>query len=262
MEDLSGVYAHGAEEIAAEIRQEFLDEARDLVQALDLLLDDVRHDRRPIEDLADAVHRTALVLRSQGSSVGLRMIGTLGQRLEDYLANVREVPPRALDDLQIFVDRLEDVLEGRLAMDSDASSVVRDLPAKVGISEGDIEVRHVEVMLVMLHGTATHFVERELQQCGYRVNTVTTVFEAFPLIVRTKPDLVVISAIMPEMDGIDLAIGLAAMPATRNIPVALITSLDEGDEHLKLLPERVPVIHKGPSFGDDLFKALDNLFLI
>ena len=67
---------------------------------------------------------------------------------------------------------------------------------------------------------------------------------------------------MPELSGIDLAVALSAMPATRNIPCALITSLDPEDEYLKFLPGRVPVIHKGPSFGDDLADALSALFLI
>jgi len=117
-------------------------------------------------------------------------------------------------------------------------------------------------MLVMLHGTATNFVRRELQQCGYRVTTVSTVFEAFQLIVQTKPEFIIISAIMPELDGIDLTVGLSAMAATRNIPLALITSLDADNDRFSRLPKNVPIIRKGPSFGDDLFEALDNLFLI
>ena len=101
-----------------------------------------------------------------------------------------------------------------------------------------------------------------MQQCGYRITNVTTTFEALPLIIRTKPDMVIISAIMPELSGIDLAVALASMPATRNIPTALITSLDPDDDYLKLLPQAVPVIKKGPSFGDDLAEALSHLFII
>ncbi|MBL4615225.1 MAG: response regulator [Magnetovibrio sp.] len=261
-DDLSGIYSQGIEAIAHELRQEFIDEAKELVTELTLLLNGVRHERNSIEELTAAVPRAALKLRIQAGNVGLRLIGTIAHRLEDYMASVRELPPRALDDLQIFVDRLDDVVEGRMALDSDAAQVVRQLPAKIGFSQSDIEVRNVEVMLVMLHGAANHYVQRELQQCGYRVTTVSTVFEAFPLIVQTKPDLIIISAIMPELDGIDLAIGLCAMSATRNIPLALITSLDPDDEHLARVPQNVPIIHKGPSFGDDLFTALDNLFLI
>ncbi|MCW8915082.1 MAG: Hpt domain-containing protein [Magnetovibrio sp.] len=261
-DDFNGVYAHGVEGIAHELRQECLDEAKELVSELDLCLDDFRHERIEADELLSKVSRTALKLRVQAGNVGLRLLGTVAHRLEDFIVNAKALPPGAADDLQVFIDRLEDITDGRLALDSDAGQVVRDLPAKVGFSESDIEVRNIEVMLVMLHGTANHYVERELQQCGYRVHTVTTTFEALPMIVRTQPDFLIISAIMPELDGIDLAIGLSAMPATRNIPLALITSLDDSDEHLSYLPSNTSVIHKGPSFGDDLFKALDNHFLI
>lgn len=261
-DDLSGIYAHGVDAIAQELRQEFIDEARELVAELDLLLDGVRHERNSVDELTAAVSRAALKLRVQAGNVGLRLIGTVAHRLEDYMADVREFPPRAIDDLQVFVDRLDDIVEGRMEHNNDPALVVRELPAKIGFSESDIETRNVEVMLVMLHGAANHYVQRELQQCGYRVTTVSTVFEAFPEIVQTKPDFVIISAIMPELDGIDLAIGLSAMPATRNIPLALMTSLDPDDEHLGRVPNSIPIIHKGQSFGDDLFTALDNLFLI
>ena len=262
-EDLHGVYAHGIEGIAEELRQECIDETREAGRKLGLALEAARHERITQQELKDEFSRAALELRVQAANVGVRIIGTVAMRLEDYLSNLGpELPPRAFDDLQVFLDLFDDLTEGRLPLDSDAAAVVRRLPARIGFSASDIEVRNIEVLLVMLHGTATHYVERELQQCGYRVAKVTTVFEAFPLIVRTKPDFVIISAIMPELDGIDLAIGLTSMPATRNIPIALITSMEDSDEHLSLLPKKVPVIHKGPSFGDDLFKALDAQFLI
>jgi len=261
-DDLSGVHASGLGAIAEELRLEVFDEAKEQVTELSLLIDGVHHDRNSTDELRDAVSKAALKLRTKAGTAGLRLIGTIAHRLEDYMANLREFQPRTVDDLQMFIDRLEDIIEERIALDADASQIVRKLPSMAGFSEDDIEVRNIEVMLVMLHGTANHYVQRELQQCGYRVTTVSTVFEAFQLVVQTKPDLIVISAIMPELDGIDLAIGLSAMPATRNIPLALISGLDTDDEHFALVPSNVPIIRKGPAFGDDLYTALDNLFLI
>jgi len=154
------------------------------------------------------------------------------------------------------------MVEGRQASDVVLASVVRTLPPRLGFELGDIQARNVEVMLVMPHGAQTRYVERELQQCGYRVSVVADTIEAFGHVVQSKPDLIVVSALMPHLDGIDLAIALASMPSTRNIPIAVITSLDPGDDALELLPKKIPVVHKGPTFGDDLFTALDSLFLI
>lgn len=263
-DEFSGVYAHGVENIVDDLRRDFIEETGESLRKLFLDFDAARHGKKPVDTVIEDARRFALPLRGQASNLGVRLIGTIASRMEDYLANVKEAPPGIIDNLQVFVEAIEDVIEGRTPMDADASELVRKLPAKIGFGPDDIiiEVRNVEVMLVMLHGTATHFVEREMQQCGYRVSTVTSTFEALPLIVHTKPDLIIVSAIMPELDGIDLAIALSSMPSTRNIPTALITSLDSGDEHLKLLSDSVPIIHKGPSFGDDLAEALSRLFII
>ena len=114
----------------------------------------------------------------------------------------------------------------------------------------------------MLHGAQTHFVEREMQQCGYRVSIVTSTIAALEHAMRARPDMVVISAVMPGLSGIDLTVALSAMPETRNIAVALITSLEPDNEQLAFVPDRVPVIRKGADFGDDLAKALSYHFLL
>lgn len=265
VDDIDGrQYARGTEDIVAQLRREFLDDAEEMLCALDVSLDSARQGRKPLSELTAEVRRVALILKNQSGNSGIRLLATVAVRLEDYLSNVRsEISERAIDELQKFVDILIEIIAGHVAPDIDPAELVRTLPPKyVTFDIGEVAFRNIEVLLVMLHSAQSHFVERELQQCGYRVAVVTSTFEALPLVVRTKPDLVIASAMMPELSGIDLAAALAAMPATRNIPTALITSLDADDEKLKMLPKHMPIIFKGPSFGDDLFKTLDRLFLI
>lgn len=250
------------DEIIAEMRRTFLDEAADTLKALELRVEEARHGTGTDADLIHRVRRDAVSLRGEAANLGLGLLGTVAGRLEDYPAGLKQVPPRAYDDMERFIETLLDIVEGRIPMETEAARVVRSLPAKAGFGVGEIEVRDVEVLLVMPYGAAAHFVERELHECGYRTHTLGNTFDALPLIVRTKPDLVIVGAVMPELSGIDLVIGLHAMPMTRNIPTALITSLRPDDDYLKLLPPDVPVIHKGAQFGDDLADALDRLFLI
>ncbi len=251
------------EEFVEQIRKEFVDEAVETVQTLDVMLDAGRHGRADPADLVTAFRRSALQLRGQAANLGFRGLSAVAHRLDEYLTAARDpLPPRTWPDLQAFLDVMLQLVEGGQPADADPSAMVRRLPPKLGFDLGDIEVRNVEVMLVMPPGTQTHFVERELQQCGYRVSVVPDTVLAFAMVVQTMPDLVIVSAVMPGLDGIDFAIGLTAMPSTRNIPMAVITSLASDDERLKLLPRKVPILRKGPSFGDDLFAALDNLFLI
>lgn len=253
----------GAAEVVDELRQEFVDEAVETLQNLDVVLDAGRHGHTPGAEVVDEFRRAAVRLRGPAGNFGLRALATVSHRLDDYLTHAPSaLPPRVWEDLQRFLDLMLSLVESGASAEVEPASLVRSLPPRLGFDLGDIQVRSVEVMLVMPHGAQTRYVERELQQCGYRVSVVADTIEAFAHVVQTKPDLIVVSALMPHLDGIDLAIGLAAMPSTRNIPIAVITSLDPGDERLGLLPKKVPVVHKGSSFGDDLFKALDSLFLI
>jgi len=252
-----------AMEVLDELRQEFVDEAVETLHSLDVVLDAGRNGHTPEAKVVDEFRRASVRLRGPAGNFGLRALATVSYRLDDYLTHAPAVlPPRVWDDLQTFIDLMLALVEGRYGNDVEPSSLVRTLPPRLGFDLEDIQVRSVEVMLVMPQGAQTRYVERELQQCGYRVSVVPDTIEAFGHVIQSKPDLIVVSALMPHLDGIDFAIGLSAMPSTRNIPIAVITSLDPGDERLALLPKKIPVVYKGASFGDDLFAALDNLFLI
>ena len=183
--------------------------------------------------------------------------------LEDYLNAIDRIADWSLPGIRAFLDALQNVVDGGIADDADPSLVVRGLPARPRVlGVDDNETLDVEVMLVMDHNAATGIVEREMQACGYRTTVVTSPFEAFEIAVRTRPDLVIVSAVLEGLTGIDLATALATMPETRNTPVAVLTSLDDDDANLNLLPKSVPVIHKGDRFGDDLAKAMSHHFLL
>jgi len=113
-----------------------------------------------------------------------------------------------------------------------------------------------DVLVVIPQRSAAKIVGRELAACGYRVATVLNPIEALELILETKPDLVITSQVMPRLSGVDLACALAAMPATRSIPVALLTSLAQNHPDLKALPMTVGLIRRGEHFGDDLADVL------
>ncbi len=262
----NGQHGKGGHEVVDQLRQEFIDELVETLQSLDVALDALRNGRLDLVKVVTDCRRAAVLFRGQASNFAMHQLATVAHRLDEYLANAPTgaPPPRMWDDLQRFFDTMTRLAVSgtAAAAESDPASLVRKLPVKLGFDLGDIEIRDVEVLLVMPHGAQTRFVERELQQCGYRVSIMPDTLRAFAMVVETKPDLVIISAMMPDLEGIDLAVALASMPSTRNIPLAVITSLDKDDDTLKQLPARVPVLYKGASFADDLFKALDNLFLI
>lgn len=250
-----GAYAGASGDMVGNLLGEFTEDAVERLRELDRSL-------VPGVDLS-AFHRFAFEMRGGAHNFGLRLLEIVVQRLENYVSAVREPDERQIEGIRTHLDLVSDILEGRIGPDADAAQVVRTLPARPSsFSVDDLDIRNVEVMLVMLYGAQTRYVEREMQQCGYRVTIVTSTISALEQAVFTKPDLIIINAVMPGLSGIDLAVALQAMPQTRNTPSALITSFEPGDEQLRFLPERVPIIRKGKTFGDDLAEALSYHFLL
>ncbi len=243
-----------AELLAAEFR----DYASDRLAGFDECLDGVR--RGSAGDTREALRemrQTAHNLKGMGASFGQPAISMLAQRLENYIFDLEDVAESNVGDIQVYSDRMRDVIEGRLELDEDGmAAFIRTLPAKPGTGPEESAAEGAEIMLVMPGEAVAHIVIRELQGRGYRVVNVVSPFEAFEQVVRTRPDVVIATAVMEDLSGVDLICALRAMPATAAQPLALLTSLDADSAELKPLPDGVPVIRKGRAFGDDLTAAL------
>jgi CheY-like chemotaxis protein len=244
--------------IVARLRDEFLDYAGDALDELDGLIESGRNpDSRPF-DTIDAIRRSGHNLKGMGGSFGFPLITLLAHRMEDYFMDRESLGQRTLEDAQCFVDRMRETLEGKFDGVSEAN-VVRTLPAKTGFEVADVVKQDVEVLLVMPRGAMSRIIEQEFQACGYRVVTVTRPFAAIETAVRTNPDLIVASAVMEDLSGIDLACALHAMPISRDMPFMLLTSLSREDGVFADLPAKVPLVRKGDLFPDDLAEALASL---
>ena len=256
MEIVHGAFAGASVDLVQNMLDEFIGETTDRLNDLES-----RASEGTINP--DEARRFAFEVAGQAHNFGQPLLEAVARRMESYLAAAPVLSDQHRESLLLFLSCIADVLDGSIGSEADPAVVVRGLPARpTTFDVSSVEVRDVEVMLVMPHNAQTHFVEREMQACGYRVTVVTSTTQAIGHAVQTRPDMVVISAVMPGLSGIDLAVALSAMPETRNIPVALITSLEPGDEALSFLPDRVPIIRKGPSFGDDLANALAYHFLL
>ena len=245
------------EEVNRQAEQELIDEARDVVSELELRLQGLRTGHADRTDAAKRLLQDASNLRLKARSVSLPGFGPLTHRLEDYLAAVSSIEDRQIEDLQAFADRIGALLDGDVVDVAAMPEVIRQLPRKPTFDVKDVTISEVEVMLVLPQRSAARVVERELAACGYRVSTVIDAFEALHLIVVTKPDLVITGMVMPGLSGVDLACALAGMPITRNIAVAVLTSLEPNHPDLAALPMKAGLIRRGHQFGDDLAYVLE-----
>jgi class 3 adenylate cyclase len=68
---------------------------------------------------------------------------------------------------------------------------------------------------------------------GYSVMTAASGREAMALIDAEPPDLILLDVVMPEMSGYEVCAAIRANPATRMLPVIMITALDPSVERVK-----------------------------
>lgn len=246
----------------ARLHQEFLDYANDSIGQLDKMLDSAaeRGELAASEmvDLARIVHS----LKGSGGTFGFTNLTILAHRCEDYISASDSGAPLKIADVRLFVDRLADVIDGRISSDGPIDTVVRSLPMRSRFDVSDVTATEVEIGLIMEPGAQARLVTKELEACGYRVTGVQSSIQGIGYVYQTRPDCVFVSANMPGMDGVDLICALKAMKATKEIPCALLTSFTKDNKLLQALPNTVPIVRKGKEFGDDLAEALQKLKLI
>lgn len=236
---------------------EAIDEARDVVDSFEVRLQQLRSGNLGADEGLKLLSREASNLRLKMQTVAITGLAPTTHRLDDYLAGLKTIETQNIDDVQAFVDRISSLLDGEKVAVEEVAEVVRSLPRKTTFDIKDVTVTDTEVTLVIPQRAAARIVERELAECGYHVSTVLNPIEALSLIVETRPDMVITAQVMPRVTGVDLACALAAMPTTKDIPVALLTSLEPNHPDLAPLPVNVGLIRRGVSFGDDLAHVLE-----
>jgi len=234
-----------------ESTQESLDAIEDTVATANALLSGAQ--QTPTDEAVHALRREANVIKTIAGSAGIGILKVLAHRFEDYLAGVTELDSGARGDCQVFLDRISEAIDSRLDDDPEKiAEFCRRLPAKQAFRVEDVEIQDVEIMLVMTDGAATSFVTRELAECGYRIVNVWSTVDALALAPQMRPDLIVVSNVMPELSGVDFACAIRAMPSTKRIPIAVLTSRKRGEAGLDELPADIPLLSKSARFADDV----------
>ncbi|CAN1212829.1 ATP-binding protein [Tumidithrix helvetica PCC 7403] len=70
-------------------------------------------------------------------------------------------------------------------------------------------------------------VSRVMKQAGYQIVETSNGEECLLTYVRMQPDIVLLDAIMPEMDGFECCMRLQTLPENHHAPVLMITGLDD-----------------------------------
>jgi len=68
--------------------------------------------------------------------------------------------------------------------------------------------------------------EAILQEEGYKTSTAINAKEAFASIEKSKPDLILLDLLMPQISGFDILERLKAYPSTSQIPVVVVSAVN------------------------------------
>ncbi|WP_339864533.1 response regulator [Paremcibacter congregatus] len=244
------------EAVDALYESEAIEEAQEVAANLELRLQQMISCDISKEAAHKLMMQDSSNLRLKVKAVSLPGLNAICQRLDEYLWHIKEISMQNITDLQQFSDRISKALEGGEGYIEDVAEEIRNLPHHSTFNIDDIKIVNKEVTLVLPQKVAARVVERELVECGYRVNTVLDSLQAFEIILETKPDLVICSAMLPRLSGVDLICALRAMPTTQDVHVALLTSLELNHPDLRKLPMNVGIIRRGEAFGSDLADVL------
>ncbi len=245
--------------IVAELRQEFLRDAAERIEVIHETLETINGSG---DGVLLAIRREAHNLKGMGGCFDFPVVSLIARRLEDYLSGLQAVDARHVADIKVFAGHLDKIIASGQDLDDEAAVVLlRRLPAHPAPAPECLECRDVEALLVSPSLAVSQITAHALRTLGWRVTTARSAAEAIEIAVRARPDLVVTSAVMDGVSGIDLVRALAAMSATEDLPSAVLTSFSKEHQQLKNLPPEVPVISLGRALSENLAEVISGFGL-
>ena len=91
------------------------------------------------------------------------------------------------------------------------------------------------VLIVDDSPEALGFLTEALEQSGFSVLIATSGASALNIVDRITPDIILLDAVMPGMDGFDTCLKLKANPAASPVPVVFMTGLTETEHVVRAL---------------------------
>jgi CheY-like chemotaxis protein len=101
-----------------------------------------------------------------------------------------------------------------------------------------------------------------LQSAGYVVMLADGSAEALRMAAHEKPDLILLDVMMPGMDGYQVAASIKGDAATRQIPIILLTSLDDRNSRAHGLRAGAEDVLTKPVNHAELYERVSRLLTV
>ena len=251
------------EDLTAALRQEFVDDCQDKLDIISQKMESLcRQDNSCHAEQTQEILSLIHSIKGNSSTFGFSAISVIAHRMEDYLESDEPLSCAETRDAYIFIDKIRDLLFRSISIrDDEIAAIVRTLPVRFTVAEVMKNRGHIEALLIMPKNVQQRLIEEEISACGFRVSTIPSPFQALETAALTKPDLIIASAVLEQLDGIQTAHLFRAMEATKDTPFILLTSLSEKKLDKTTLPARTMVARKGKTFPSDFSQCAIELGL-
>jgi chemosensory pili system protein ChpA (sensor histidine kinase/response regulator) len=219
-----------------------------------------------------------VVANADNRQVGLVVEEVLGKdeivikSLGEYLRRVKLFPGTTIapDGSLIMLLDLNRMIASepteRKSIQASASAARIFAPGSAAIAQGSIptdaidRVHHERVIVVADDSISVRkFVGRMLEKNGYRVILASDGLEAAELVAQHGCHLVITDLEMPRMTGYELMAQLRQSPATRRIPVMVVTSRAGAKHRDRAMKEGAVAFLTKPVQEDQLTEAVEQL---
>lgn len=98
-----------------------------------------------------------------------------------------------------------------------------------------IELNYTEYKLLVVDDTEANLLllKALLQKVGFKIVTAKNGLDALDLVIKEKPDLVLLDVMMPIMDGYQTALKIREKPEFDTLPIIFLTALNSSEDVVK-----------------------------
>ncbi len=113
-------------------------------------------------------------------------------------------------------------------------ALVRELRQQVGVSDSRTAGHQPSILAVDDDPHIRALLAQEFAEAGYRLRLAADGREALAEVRRERPDLVILDVMMPEINGFDVAAVLKNDPQTMDIPIIILSIVEDRTRGFKL----------------------------
>jgi chemosensory pili system protein ChpA (sensor histidine kinase/response regulator) len=156
--------------------------------------------------------------------------------------------------------------DGSVAMVLDLPDLLRGhgaagMPLAPAVPQGAAVPEPLRCLVVDDSVSVRQSMEQLMHDAGYEVSSARDGLDALGMVQRHRPDILLVDLEMPRMNGLELTTALRNDPATRSLPIVMITSRFTDKHHQLAMEAGVDAFLTKPYSEDHLLGVMERLLM-